>query len=93
MASPGRPERREIRRRKRPAMNEGIPEPVDLESPIACHTSCSVALAAGNRMVRSSGEPSAFLPGAPSALTMRTCAPSQLACREPEAKSQRAVTR
>jgi hypothetical protein len=49
-----------------------------------------VALSIGNRIVRISGAPS-FFRGVPSASTTRTCAPSQLACREPEAKSQRAV--
>ena len=46
-----------------------------------------------NRMVRSSGEPSGFLRGVPSASVMRTCAPSQLAWRIPEANSQRALAR
>ena len=50
-----------------------------------------VALVIGNRMVRISGEPSGLRRGVPSASTTRTWAPSQLACREPEAKSQRAV--
>ena len=42
-------------------------------------------------MVRISGEPSGLRRGVPSASTTRTWAPSQLACREPEAKSQRAL--
>ena len=60
-------------------------------SPITSQTSYIVALVAGNRMVRISGEPSGFLRAVPSASTTRTWAPSQLACREPEAKSQRAL--
>jgi hypothetical protein len=52
-----------------------------------------VALATGNRMVRISGDPSGFLRVVPSASTTRTWAPSQLAWREPEAKSQRPLAR
>ncbi len=54
-------------------------------------TSYIVALAIGNRMVRISGEPSFLRRWVPSASTTRTWAPNQLACREPEAKSQRAL--
>jgi hypothetical protein len=61
--------------------------------PITSQTSYIVALVTGNRMVRISGEPSGLRRGVPSASTIRTWAPSQLACREPLAKSQRAVAR
>ena len=61
--------------------------------PITSQTSYMVALAAGNRMVRISGAPLGFIRGAPSASMTRTWAPSQLAWREPLAKSQRALMR
>ena len=61
--------------------------------PITSQTSYIVALAAGNRMVRTSGVPLGFNRGVPSASTIRTWAPSQLAWREPLAKSQRALMR
>ena len=50
-------------------------------------------IATGNRMVRTSGAPLGFNRRVPSASTIWTWAPSQLACREPLAKSQRAVAR
>ena len=62
-------------------------------SPITSQTSYMVALSAGNRMVRISGPPFGFIRVVPSASTTLTWAPSQLAWREPLAKSQRAVTR
>jgi hypothetical protein len=48
-----------------------------------------VALDIGNRMVRISAAPFGFFRGVPSASTTRTCAPSQLACREPEDAGRR----
>ena len=61
------------------------------QRPITSQTSCMVALAAGNTMVRISGVPFGFIRLVPSASTTWTWAPSQLAWREPLAKSQRAV--
>ena len=63
------------------------------ESPITSQTSYMVALVAGNMMVRISGAPLGINRLVPSASTTWTWAPSQLAWREPEAKSQRAVMR